>query len=143
MFEQYLPQFKRTGLFERLPDEDIIGLMPCFNAYEMSCGKGDILFQAGDPQTTVGIVVRVRFISEGGLCREPLSCQRALGGDMFGEVSAFANWIVGPIQFWPVMIVQLFLSRSNESASPAVESVLLIRFSSRICLRSWHVRRFI
>lgn len=92
MFEQYMVQLKQTGLFERLQDEEIIGLMPCFNAYEMTCEKGDILFQAGDPQTTVGIVVR----GEIHVQKEDYAGNRFLinvlaAGDMFGEVSAFAS----------------------------------------------------
>ncbi|NLW11404.1 MAG: Crp/Fnr family transcriptional regulator [Clostridiaceae bacterium] len=92
MFEQYLPQFKQTGLFNSLQDEDIIGMMPCFSASETKCIKGDILFQAGDRQTTIGIVVR----GEIHIQKEDYAGNRFLvnvlsPGDMFGEVSAFAN----------------------------------------------------
>lgn len=92
MFEEYLPQFKQTGLFDGLQDDDVIGMMPCFNAMEMSCGKGDILFQAGDRQTTIGIVVQGEIhVQKEDYAGNRFLVNVLMPGDMFGEVSAFAN----------------------------------------------------
>lgn len=92
MFEKWLPIMKQCGLFRGLGDEDIIGLMPCFSAYAADYHKGDILFQAGDSQQTLGLVLK----GEVNVQKEDLAGNRFLinilrQGDLFGEVSAFAN----------------------------------------------------
>jgi CRP-like cAMP-binding protein len=92
MIEQWINQYKRTGLFNGLEDEEILGLMPCFMAVEKTMAKGDILFQAGEAQSSIGIVVQ----GEIHIQKEDFAGRRFLvnvltAGDMFGEVSAFAN----------------------------------------------------
>ncbi|MDN5313855.1 MAG: hypothetical protein PWP10_2601 [Clostridiales bacterium] len=92
MIEQWINQYKSTGLFNGLEDEEILGLMPCFMAVEKTMAKGDILFQAGEAQSSIGIVVQ----GEIHIQKEDFAGRRFLvnvltAGEMFGEVSAFAN----------------------------------------------------
>lgn len=92
MFEQWLPVMKQCGLFRGLSDEEILSLMPCFGANESAYARGDVLFQAGDPQQTVGLVLT----GEIHVQKEDYAGNRFLinvlqKGDLFGEVSAFAN----------------------------------------------------
>jgi CRP-like cAMP-binding protein len=92
MFEKWLSVIKQCGLFRGLADDDIISLMPCFSAYASDYNKGDILFQAGDSQQTLGLVLT----GEVNVQKEDPAGNRFLinvlrQGELFGEVSAFAN----------------------------------------------------
>ena len=92
MHQKWIEQMKATGLFFGLSDQEIIGLLPCFKANEVSYGKGDVMFQAGDSQSAIGIVVE----GEVHIQKEDYAGNRLLinivtAGNMFGEVSAFAN----------------------------------------------------
>ncbi len=101
MVQKWLPLLHRCGIFEGLPESDIMDLMPCFMPVIKSYGKDDILIRVGDVQDSIGIVLEGEIIVQ----KEDYSGNRLIIGtfgpaEIFGEVAAFAR-----TGYWPNMVV--------------------------------------
>ncbi|NLO37483.1 MAG: Crp/Fnr family transcriptional regulator [Clostridiaceae bacterium] len=86
-----------TRLFAGLSSEQLDVLLACFRAIERSFAKGDLLCLAGQPQTTVGLILDGRVLVQ----QEDEAGSRLIiglfgAGDLFGEVAAFAGNGVWP-----------------------------------------------
>ena len=101
MHEMWLPVLKTCGIFNSMPDEDILNLLPCFGAFNQTYNKGDVIGQTGDIQTSIGVVLEGEVLIQ----KEDYAGNRliigALGpGEVFGEVAAFAG-----VGVWPNMVL--------------------------------------
>jgi len=90
--EKYLDILKKCILFRGISDKDIIAMLACLNAKVINVGKGDFVFNEGDPAEYVGILLS----GEAQILRDDFFGNRTIvaavmPGELFGESFACAD----------------------------------------------------
>lgn len=101
--EKYYPLLKRSPLFIGIREEDLAKMLQCLNARIDACQKDDILLLAGQPVSSVGIVLagRVRIIKEDFAGNRTILAEIA-PGNLFAEAFACAR-----VNHLPVTVVSV------------------------------------
>lgn len=101
--EKYYPLLKRSPLFIGIREEDLAKMLQCLNARIDAWQKDDILLLAGQPVSSVGIVLagRVRIIKEDFAGNRTILAEIA-PGNLFAEAFACAR-----VNHLPVTVVSV------------------------------------
>jgi CRP-like cAMP-binding protein len=92
MFQEWMSVIGRARLFRSLSPEQLSVLLPCFQATVRFFARGEILAQAGQPQTRIGLVLSGEVMIQ----KEDYLGDRLIigvfgSGELFGEVAAYAG----------------------------------------------------
>ena len=110
-------------LFENVSTHDLRVLLTCFQINEIVCKEKQLLFQAGAPQSSLGIVMDGEVLVQ----KDDVTGERLILGtfsrsDVFGEVSAFSG-----VERWLNNVVALtdcriWMIPADRISSPCADS---------------------